>query len=127
MSDRSPREVLFSVSAGDCEWEYFRGSGAGGQKRNKTSSAVRVKHAPSGATGQAQDQRSQVQNKRIAFRRMADSPKFRGWVRIKTARVTGGHDAAMRYAQTEMDSDRVLVEVKEAGKWIQEPPMKVLL
>ena len=57
------RKLLFSVTAKDCDWDYYRGSGAGGQKRNKTSNAVRCTHKDSKAVGKAEDTRSQLQNK----------------------------------------------------------------
>lgn len=48
------REPIVTVTAADCRWDYYRGSGAGGQHRNKTSSAVRCTHEPSGAVGQSE-------------------------------------------------------------------------
>ena len=63
------KKLLFSVTANDCEWSYTKGSGAGGQKRNKTSSAVHCKHIASGATGYSENTRSQRQNKESAFKR----------------------------------------------------------
>lgn len=83
------KEILFSVTASDCEWSYTRGSGKGGQKRNKTSSHVRCVHKDSGAVGQSDDTRSQHQNKRIAFQRMAETKEFKAWHKIEVARHTG--------------------------------------
>jgi hypothetical protein len=53
-----------------CRFEAFRGPGPGGQKRNKTSSAVRLVHAPSGIAVLAGESRSQHQNRAAALRRM---------------------------------------------------------
>ncbi len=53
-----------------CRVDTFRGSGPGGQKRNKTDSAVRVRHLPTGLSGQAADSRSQHDNRRRALRRL---------------------------------------------------------
>lgn len=83
------KEVLFSITANDCHWDYFRGSGKGGQKRNKTSSGVRCTHIESGAVGQSDDTRSQHQNKRIAFERMAATEKFKAWHKLECARRLG--------------------------------------
>ena len=38
------KELLFSVTAADCDWQYIRGTGPGGQKRNKTETKVRCVH-----------------------------------------------------------------------------------
>ena len=83
------RKLLFSVTAKDCTWTYTKGSGKGGQKRNKTSSAVYCKHRDSGAQGYAEDTRSQLSNKRMAFKRMIDTKKFKLWHKMEVSRVTG--------------------------------------
>jgi protein subunit release factor B len=74
---------MFSVTAEDCEWQYFKGSGDGGQKRQKTSSGARCSHKPSGAVGEATDTRSQLQNRKLAFERMANSPEFQVWIKLE--------------------------------------------
>src|SRR3954466_6534658 len=53
-----------------CEVDTYRASGPGGQKRNKTSSAVRLRHPPSGMLVIAEESRSQHENKARALRRL---------------------------------------------------------
>ncbi|MFM7150421.1 MAG: peptide chain release factor family protein, partial [Gemmataceae bacterium] len=53
-----------------CEVDTYRASGPGGQKRNKTSSAVRIRHGPSGLLVIAEESRSQHENRARALRRL---------------------------------------------------------
>jgi hypothetical protein len=53
-----------------CEVDTYRASGPGGQKRNKTSSAVRLRHPPSGLLVIAEESRSQHENRARALKRM---------------------------------------------------------
>ena len=53
-----------------CELDTYRASGPGGQKRNKTSSAVRIRHPPSGLIVIAEESRSQHENRARALRRL---------------------------------------------------------
>lgn len=73
----------FSVTAKDCTFQTYRGSGKGGQKRNKTDSAVRCIHRPSGAVGSCEENKEQKANKRTAFKRMAESAEFQSWIKLK--------------------------------------------
>ena len=73
------KELLFSVTASDCDWSYTKGTGAGGQKRNKTSSAVHCTHRLSGAHGYSEASRSQLDNKRDAFVKMVQTEEFKQW------------------------------------------------
>ena len=77
------REKMFSVTAADCEWQTFRGSGDGGQKKQKTSSGVRCCHEASGAEGKATDSRHQHINRRTAFERMCNTSEFQSWLKLK--------------------------------------------
>lgn len=53
-----------------CRFDAFRGSGPGGQKRNKTSSSIRLTHVPTGIQVIAGESRSQAENKMRAVRRL---------------------------------------------------------
>ena len=55
---------------GQCEVDRFRASGPGGQKRNKTDSAVRLRHGPTGLASEAVESRSQHENRARALRRL---------------------------------------------------------
>lgn len=59
-------EVAFRLREDDLEWCAIRGSGAGGQNRNKVSSCVVLKHVPTGMTVRVETERSQHQNRRVA-------------------------------------------------------------
>src|ERR1700730_1617424 len=56
-----------------CEVDTYRASGPGGQKRNKTSSAVRLRHPPSGLIVIAEESRSQHENRARGLRRLRQS------------------------------------------------------
>ena len=121
-----PRKLLFSVTAADCEWDYYKGSGAGGQKRNKTSNAVRCRHRASGAMGQSEDSRSQYDNKRSAFKRMVKTDKFQNWLKIEKSRRLGIEAEIEREVNKMMKLDKLRFEVRdEEGRWTEIDPKEI--
>lgn len=111
------KELLFSVTSSDCDWEFTKGSGNGGQKRNKTATAVRVTHRASGAKGYAEDATGQLQNRRAAFKRMAETPQFKAWIKKTASQISLTKDQLRkreadidRIVKSQMTDDKILVE-----------------
>ena len=83
-------EVEFALDPSELQIDTFRSSGAGGQKVNKTESAIRVTHLPSGTVVECQDERSQYKNKARALSilasRLAQAERERQEAAIGAAR-----------------------------------------
>jgi len=88
-----PTETQVRIAPGDLEWATCRGSGAGGQHRNKTESAVQLVHRPTGVMVRCESERSQHQNRATALALL----RARLWATEQEKRVGG--IAASRKAQ----------------------------
>lgn len=117
---KEERTPLFSVTAKDCDWSYTKGSGKGGQKKNKTSSAVHCKHRDSGARGYAEDSRSQHDNKRTAFKRMIETKEFKNWHMLEVSRHTGERISINERVNRAMRPKNLKTEIRVGkDKWVE--------
>ena len=71
------RFVSLRVRPEEVEERFIRGSGAGGQKINKTSSTVWLRHAPTGTEVRCQRERSQTVNRQLAWTELAEKLEWR--------------------------------------------------
>ena len=83
------KELLFSLTKKDFRIDTFRSGGKGGQHQNTCDSGVRITHIESGAVGESRDERSQSQNKKIAFERLVASKIFQIWHKKKAFEMMG--------------------------------------
>lgn len=112
-----PKEKLFSLTEKDFKFNTYCGSGAGGQKRNKTASAVRCFHEESKSEGKCEEYREQSKNKREAFLKCTQTESFKKWLQLEIKRKSG--ELAKIEQEVEDSMRRVKVEVKdEKGSWI---------
>jgi protein subunit release factor B len=69
---RSTRKAALEALERECDIEFTRAGGPGGQHRNKAETAVRLTHRPSGVVVVASERRSQARNRELALERLAE-------------------------------------------------------
>jgi len=100
-----------------CEVSTFVGGGPGGQHRNKTASAVRLVHPPTGVTVTATERRSQAQNRSTALERLR--AVLAGLTRVRRPRrpTRPSRGAKERRLDAKKRLGRRKAERREPGRW----------
>jgi len=110
------KELLYSIIKKDFNVEYFSGTGAGGQHRNKHQNCVRLRHNDSGVTTTGQSNRDRQTNLKEAFSSLVKHPKFKVWMNKKTWEVIEGKTIEQKVEESLIPKN-LKVEIKEDGKW----------
>lgn len=114
------KRLLFRITKEDCDWQTFRCGGNGGQNVNKVESGVRCIHRASGAVAQSCDTRDQFRNRRSAFKRMTETPEFKAWHKLETARRMG-QPSIDELVDRAMDERNLIIEFRdENGRYQKE-------
>lgn len=108
------RHLVFSVTRKDLIIDTFTAGGPGGQHQNRSNTAVRIRHPPSGAAGECRQFRSQHQNLVTALHRMVDSQKFQIW---KAKMLWSNPEPADVWVDRMMHPSNLLVMGMDDGKW----------
>jgi protein subunit release factor B len=112
------KELLFSVTKKDLKIEFFSGTGAGGQYRNKHQNCVRLHHPDSGAISTGQSQRDRQANIREALNNLVKHPKYKLWQAKKLYEIKQGKTIE-QIIEDLMDLKNLKIECKdEDNKWI---------
>jgi len=107
---------LLTLTKKDFAVTYYSGTGAGGQHRNKHMNCVRIKHIASGVTTCGTEQKSRIQNKRVAFLRLCRNKKFETWLKIESLHK----DQLEKTVDRLMQPDNLKVEIYKSGEWMEE-------
>jgi hypothetical protein len=118
-SQNKQKQLLFKLTKKDFIVEPFRGSGNGGQNRNKVSSCCRIYHPASGAVAEGREQRDFPQNKKAAFKRLLEKPEFKKWHKIECAKALGTYIDIGKWVEDQMDLKNLRFEIQVDGKWVK--------
>ena len=115
------RELLFSVTKKDLKVEFFSGTGAGGQYRNKHQNCVRMYHVESGAKATGQSNRERQANLREAFKTLVSSSAFKMWQAQRVEEIRAGQTVEQKVEKMMLPKN-LKVEYKERGETWGETP-----
>lgn len=107
----SEKQRVLHLTKKDFIRQTFRSGGPGGQNQNKRDTGVRFIHESSGARGESREKRTQKENEKLAFRRMAESKVFQDWIKLEHLRAIGSVEAAVDQA---MRPENLLVEYADS-------------
>lgn len=114
------KQLLFSVFKKDLRIDYYKGTGSGGQKKNKTENCCRITHLQSGAVGKSEEGRSKEYNKKLALERMVATEEFQKWYKVKVAEKLGVTAKIEEEVNRLMSKNNLLIEGKdENGLWVE--------
>jgi protein subunit release factor B len=111
------KERITILRKSDCDISYFKGSGAGGQNKQKNATGVQIIHRESGAIGRNSETRSQDQNRRAAFKSLTETPKFKVWLNKKLYEIRQ-QETIEETVEKMMVPENLKIEMLEDDKWV---------
>ena len=113
-TQKQDKKPLLTLTKKDFRIDTFRSGGKGGQHQNKTNSGVRITHIKTGISAESREERSQARNKKIAFHRLCDNPKFKNWLKMESMYA----EEIQKAVEEGMKPENLKIETVEDGEWI---------
>jgi len=112
------KELLFSITKKDFKIDWFSGTGAGGQNRNKHANYCRLTHTESGAVSSGQKHKEQNANLKDAFTAIQKTIKFKMWYARRVQECLEKKTFEQKLDES-MDERNLKIEARVDGEWIQ--------
>lgn len=113
------------MTSKDFDEKHIRGSGPGGQHRNKTSTGIRLTHRASGAVAEATEHKSQEQNRREAWKRIRQTPEWERWFRDMVL-TTMGRPSIQQRVDAAMKPENIITQVLDGkSRWVTIDPKEL--
>lgn len=112
------KELLFSITKKDFKINWFSGTGAGGQHRNKHQNCIRLTHIESGVTVTGQSNRERSTNQREAINNLVQHPHFKLWHARKVMEVLEGKTIEEKVEEM-MKPKNLKIETKINKTWTE--------
>lgn len=113
------RKLIHSQTKKDFKVDTFTAGGPGGQHRNRKKTAVRITHRQSGISSSCSTYKSQNQNRKEAFRKLANSEEYKAWSRLEVSRIMGKEILAQKKVKAQMRPTNLKIEHKIDGRWVE--------
>ena len=110
------RLAALGVRVADCDERFILGSGPGGQKVNKTSSTVQLRHRPSGVEVRMQRERSQTRNRELAWAELASRLEEKKRAELAAVRDVKEQDRRRNRQRSRAQKSRMLAGKKHRAK-----------
>ena len=111
-------ELLFSITKKDFKIDFFSGTGAGGQYRNKHQNCVRIHHVESGGIGTGQSNRNRSANIREALQSLVNNPRFKIWHSQRVYEALTGKTIEEKVDALMSPENIKVEEQNENGRWV---------
>ena len=108
---------LLSLTKKNFRIDTFRSGGKGGQHQNKTESGVRITHIETGFSAECRRHREQPRNKKEAFIKLCNNPRFKIWLKNKSLNILTTEEKVKKEVEKAMKSENIKTEIRERGKW----------